>query len=1216
MFNWFINIFSKKENEVKKEAAHVNYTMVKVAKRPKQDKKANEEILDTLFTKVYDKRAEILDELKNKGPIVTDATPTAGLSREEKLGLDAIRFSGITYSDLALGIISQFSKNENKLAFNDPFYRELASLYANKKDESFFDEVDLMLISIGSYLLDGFDITKMKDSLRSIYASIYDNAGTLDGMFKEVSKNIVGAENLTVSQIREIYEGKTNEGYVNRGLARDIKNFINNEMIEKYGDEIKNKVINDAVSIVQKNAAGKQALRNIVKEAVNAVNNTKNDESADYSGTEDQEEDKKDSNEIPGDTDVDIPQSKEETQKKINKLSDILKYVHSDGELSAKDATLLNYMLENSTPSTEKSNADISKIPNALRKKLKLPTAEDIKASSTNVGDTTKVINPLDGNQVTLKDLAALQKASKAMLMLMDDRSFSKKETKDKDAVSLRTFVTNVEKGIEQLKANRTEENKEEIDKKINSLQNSPVYKFTKNMIQANPYLTYLIKSDEKGTNSLSTNTLKGYEASKKELIQQAKDKYEKINEAYEDAKAKSNKLTEEKYKELIEKYRADDVTELKEVGAPEEVIDTVMSYYKALNNDVTGTGAEGYDKLSDKEKQKKLYNLSADNLYAQYSNGVIDSFVYLLKNIPAKRSEFIEYVKNSDMPLMYKKKFITLSDNADEAYTLFESNDTKRYMLDIATNITKDVNSLIEDKYQKDTGKYFISEKESKEDFRDYSSYVVSFLTDEMKDDEASLQVLIEKLKASLEKINNAKDKLKDKLISEQALLDKENDTEKINTHVDNIKRINEYISVLDDKANDISKKISLYSYQANEEAKKKHKVVDEQNDRAGITAEDVKTLFPDTKAVYINNKWYEVLVHSAKDIEILDEIKNTDNLVVDPIVYKKDGKYYIKPKIQNKYYELNKDTLTDIQPTSISGLDDAHKIGDYASWMNNELEENERKIDEMDNEVKNSNKEKNNESYKKQLTDKSFAINTRIEQIEELIEDKKNSGKENSAQEIENLEKEKEKLTHDQQEIKNKFDQLENKASVVSENSGFVCTAFVTQKKFFIKSEPFIKIAVPIEEQNRTDYNPSEEQKANSLIENPYEDTLVDRPTDSLKEDKEKDQTFSTKKLSNLLKIIYKNSPDEFNNLVDVIRQSNPQIGDELAEFVSLLPQTNWTPEEALRKYNETAVNTRNRNYFWSGLKESAWPELIKNKEVVEVMKDVNDGNSAMEK
>ena len=98
---------------------------------------------------------------------------------------------------------------------------------------------------------------------------------------------------------------------------------------------------------------------------------------------------------------------------------------------------------------------------------------------------------------------------------------------------------------------------------------------------------------------------------------------------------------------------------------------------------------------------------------------------------------------------------------------------------------------------------------------------------------------------------------------------------------------------------------------------------------------------------------------------------------------------------------------------------------------------------------------------------------------------------------------------------------------------------------------------------------------------------------------------------KLGKVLNTIKMNSDEQWNDIVELVRQSSAKSGDDLAEFLELWANNNWNGDAAVRAYNETAVEPRNRSYFWSMFKRNVWPQIQKNPAVVNATNELSTGD-----
>ena len=143
--------------------------------------------------------------------------------------------------------------------------------------------------------------------------------------------------------------------------------------------------------------------------------------------------------------------------------------------------------------------------------------------------------------------------------------------------------------------------------------------------------------------------------------------------------------------------------------------------------------------------------------------------------------------------------------------------------------------------------------------------------------------------------------------------------------------------------------------------------------------------------------------------------------------------------------------------------------------------------------------------------------------------------------------------------------------------------------------------------------DFDVDIERALNKEIESPAEDDLYNPDTaeKSKKEDTDLSKEFSMEKLGKVLNTIKMNSEEQWNDIVDLVRQSSAKSGDDLAEFLELWANNNWNGDAAVRAYNETAVEPRNRSYFWSMFKRNVWPQIQKNPAVVNATNELSTGD-----
>lgn len=321
------------------------------------------------------------------------------------------------------------------------------------------------------------------------------------------------------------------------------------------------------------------------------------------------------------------------------------------------------------------------------------------------------------------------------------------------------------------------------------------------------------------------------------------------------------------------------------------------------------------------------------------------------------------------------------------------------------------------------------------------------------------------------------------------------------------------------------------------------------------------------------------------------------------------------------NTAYESERDKKMCIYEAKMKVIDAKSKITDAQFSIKEETEKIQKYSEKLGITTKEAFL-----SYRENINKQKESLESVLKSKEESIKNIRNvlSGK---GEDIEHLIYERANVVNDIKELEAMIDMEQREAAVnnknmevVGEYSGFY---FMPKNDAFIKvafpkkAAPFFAIHIKAEStDNRSlQFNQHYEDVASKLIENPGIETNYDKEkaTKSLSDSKKDNKRFSTKILANVLKIIHDNSEKDFKDVLDIVRQSNPKIGDELAEYLSYLPVTEWTPEKALRKFNESAVEERNRNYFWSGLKESAWPVLIKNDKVRKVIESLKNGEDA---
>lgn len=141
------------------------------------------------------------------------------------------------------------------------------------------------------------------------------------------------------------------------------------------------------------------------------------------------------------------------------------------------------------------------------------------------------------------------------------------------------------------------------------------------------------------------------------------------------------------------------------------------------------------------------------------------------------------------------------------------------------------------------------------------------------------------------------------------------------------------------------------------------------------------------------------------------------------------------------------------------------------------------------------------------------------------------------------------------------------------------------------------FFKFAVS--EDNYSEFDTKQEDKEQGLLEG-FEFN-EENTEDSLVDEKKKDEEFSLERLGKVLAAIKDESDQKWEEIKQLVKQSNPKVGEDLLTYLNFWDSNNWNAEAALREYNAQAVEPRNRSYFWGMFKRNVWPQLSKNPSIV---------------
>ena len=166
-----------------------------------------------------------------------------------------------------------------------------------------------------------------------------------------------------------------------------------------------------------------------------------------------------------------------------------------------------------------------------------------------------------------------------------------------------------------------------------------------------------------------------------------------------------------------------------------------------------------------------------------------------------------------------------------------------------------------------------------------------------------------------------------------------------------------------------------------------------------------------------------------------------------------------------------------------------------------------------------------------------------------------------------------------------------------------------------FAVKQKPFFIV-------NASEFNPTTTE-LNKEIETPMLGGV--QPENKLTTDTEKSgqkpaeldekesSEFSTKNVVKALKMAYGKDEAFFNELLNVISDSSPNMGEITANVLKQLPSSGWTFEAALRKYNlQNPDKQKHRRSVQLCLEEHGWPQLIKNNKFVQLLNNYNSGES----
>ena len=157
--------------------------------------------------------------------------------------------------------------------------------------------------------------------------------------------------------------------------------------------------------------------------------------------------------------------------------------------------------------------------------------------------------------------------------------------------------------------------------------------------------------------------------------------------------------------------------------------------------------------------------------------------------------------------------------------------------------------------------------------------------------------------------------------------------------------------------------------------------------------------------------------------------------------------------------------------------------------------------------------------------------------------------------------------------------------------------------------KTAAFFKFAES--QDNYTGDNSLAEKKEQKSIENgDNEGGFQYNSNEQSKSDAEQDSTsFSMEKLGKVLKQVKTKSPEKWQEVVDLVKQSSAKSGDDLASFLELWAQNDWNASAALRDYNSAAVDTRNNNYFYEMFRDNVWPAIQTMPAIVNIVNSLSE-------
>lgn len=123
---------------------------------------------------------------------------------------------------------------------------------------------------------------------------------------------------------------------------------------------------------------------------------------------------------------------------------------------------------------------------------------------------------------------------------------------------------------------------------------------------------------------------------------------------------------------------------------------------------------------------------------------------------------------------------------------------------------------------------------------------------------------------------------------------------------------------------------------------------------------------------------------------------------------------------------------------------------------------------------------------------------------------------------------------------------------------------------------------------------YDPKINNDQQRLLEDPSGFMYNEPRQDSMEGDKKKSKEFSMEKLGKVFNAIKDSSESAFNEIKDLVKQSSAKSGDDLVRYLELWAENNWNGEKAVEAYNETAVDHRDRAYFWGMFKRNVLPQI----------------------